>query len=482
MQWLRTLLVPTVFACCGVAFKHYENESSQLRIPDDTVSAQQKRHLQESHRNALDKMLQSQRDRNRQLVELHQYKLDAETIKQLKQALHGKPKAKPKITLRTDPKTTAVYGAPVASFASAPKSKAVSEPKGEEEHWSPAFTRSNYSSEVLPGTTGLLPSAVDVFKKSSLPGWEQSLEKMASGWTEWWSSEPTAEVKDDFPHALDTTHRVAVAVTGHLRTFILPGVYKALAKNVIQTAPGGPADVFLIGHTGTFAKSPDAKKHVAFLNKQDLGEHSSAVQKVLSYRPLNIKYKLISDGSCEALKNAWKEDGIVMNRHCRGTGLNSRSEGIFMQVMWMDHAFHKIRTSDTKYSLIIRSRPDVGVFAPIDWRWSIAPNKISIMKKDAGGMADWFFSFPTHFLESWWDEIAHVYVRGAKNSPDYYMFTHHIKMVHVGRSYFPAAIVRNSHELECFRLKYDVFEMKDCQKAEKSGYFIDDTSASWFNP
>jgi hypothetical protein len=479
MQWLRALLVPVVFACCGVAFKHNENKSSQLR-PDDIVSAQQKRHQQESQRHALDKMLRSQRDRNRQLVELHQYKLDAKTIKELKQALHGKPKAKPKITLRTVPKPTVVYGAPVVAFASAPKSKAVSKPKGEEEeHWSPAFTRS-HSSGVPPGTTGLLPRVVDVFKKSALPSWEQDLEKMASGWSEWWSSEPTAKVKDDFPHALDSNHRVAVAVTGHLRTFILPGVYKALAKNVIQTAPGGPADVFLIGHTGIFAKSPDAKKHVAFLNKQDLGEGSSAVQKILSYRPLNIKYKLITDGSCEALKDAWKEDGIVMNRHCRGTGLMTRNEGIFMQVMWMDHAFHKIRTSDTKYSVIIRSRPDVGVFAPIDWRWSIAPNKISIMKKDAGGMADWFFSFPTHFLESWWDKIASVYLRGAKNSPDYYMFSHHIKMVHVGRSFFPAAIVRNPDEVECFRLKYDVFEMKDCEKAEKSGYFLDDAPTTWF--
>lgn len=507
-------MVLRVLVCYGVALKHHQNESLQLRsqIPYSPLTAAQKRKNQESQRHAREKALQSQRELNQRLAASH-YKVDAATQAILKRTLHPKPDSQPKPEPNIMPKHIQAFSAPNVSFASAPRSSSPEKEKGEETHWSPMFTKSHSKrsastkSHSERGSSkkakkeedssqltkffhdGFLrasrvvskaqTAAQTAFKKSALPEWEANLEKtlqaklekIASDWFSWWSFEPTTEVKDDFPHPLDKNHRVAVAVTGHLRTFTLPGVYQALAKNVVQSAPGGPADVFLVAHTGKFAKSPRGEKFLTAFDSKDLvDEHSAALQAALSYRPLNIKYQLISDGSCKALKEAWKEDGF-RDRHCHGTGLSNRAEGVFMQVMWMDHAFHKIRTSGTHYSVIVRSRPDVGIFSMLDWRNSIATDKISVMKKDSGGRADWFFSFPTHFLDTWWDKIAQKYRLGIKSLPDYYMFNHQIKFKLVGRTSFPAAIVRSPKEVECDRLKSDPTIKKECENAVTVGYF-----------
>lgn len=258
--------------------------------------------------------------------------------------------------------------------------------------------------------------------------------------------------------AKKTHYRVAVCSTGHLRTFVQPGVYSGLVANLLQTLPG-TTDLFLTGHLGYYAGSADASYTIQ--DKQGVtSAYDEALTRALKYVGLNGSQAEITQGDCSALQAAWRRDGIT-GRYCNG------QSGDFMQIMWLDHCIRRVRQSGTKYDVLVRMRPDVGIFKPI---YSLDRESVSYMQKDAGGKADWFFTVPWATLETWWDPLAELYSYGGGGLPDYTLFEDTRGLTETD---FPVAIVRGRRSAQCFRLVHSFEHRSDCYKKAPSGYFGD---------
>eukprot|EP00930_Biecheleria_cincta_P028264 TRINITY_DN1970_c0_g1_i9.p1 TRINITY_DN1970_c0_g1~~TRINITY_DN1970_c0_g1_i9.p1 ORF type:complete len:296 (+),score=43.65 TRINITY_DN1970_c0_g1_i9:204-1091(+) len=253
--------------------------------------------------------------------------------------------------------------------------------------------------------------------------------------------------------------KVAVCVSGHLRTFILPGVHSALAKHAVQV-DGVSVDTYIVGHLGKYANTVSAFTGMGFQESHAsaLGNaQSPEVQSAIHYAGLNTKDTYISMGDCPALEAAWQADGIK--------GRGCKEFGSFLQIMWLDQCVRMVRTSGVAYDLIVRTRPDMGVFQPIDYN-SLPLNQVSFMPKD-DGRADYFFAIPMSLVTAWWDGIANMYVGGEMQAPDFKIFGDGAGM---HQTQFPAAIVRDPSKVECFRLM-DAALRSACQQAQNGQYF-----------
>jgi len=202
------------------------------------------------------------------------------------------------------------------------------------------------------------------------------------------------------------------------------------------------------------------------MHASDLENASSlAIQKAIKFAGLNTKETYITKGGdCAALLAAWRKAGVT-GRRC---GPNKN----FMQVMWIDHCVHMVRKSGVVYDLILRTRPDVGVFQSINYN-ALPLNAVSAMPKDEGGGADWFFAFPMSLVDTWWDRIASLYAADAAGPlPDYTLFAPPFIRGALYVTQFPAVIIRTPTHVECFRLQ-DVGLERACYQLQASGYFGD---------
>eukprot|EP00931_Biecheleriopsis_adriatica_P032575 TRINITY_DN19000_c0_g1_i1.p1 TRINITY_DN19000_c0_g1~~TRINITY_DN19000_c0_g1_i1.p1 ORF type:complete len:340 (+),score=31.63 TRINITY_DN19000_c0_g1_i1:61-1080(+) len=251
------------------------------------------------------------------------------------------------------------------------------------------------------------------------------------------------------------TRRVAVCVAGHLRTFIETGVHSALAKNAVQDA-----DTYIVGHTGSYTGSASAQSGSEYLSShaEALGNaHSPEIEQALNFAGLHTQDTYISNGDCSALQARWDASGV--------TGWTCRGNGNFMQIMWINECIRMIRTSGKEYDLIVRTRPDVGVFQEVNYN-ALVLNAVSYMPKADSGRSDWFFTIPQDIVNTWWDKIANMYAGGTNSLPDYTIFSGN----GMHESQFPVAIVRSPTRVECERLP-DLYLRSSCYQAEGNGYF-----------
>lgn len=250
---------------------------------------------------------------------------------------------------------------------------------------------------------------------------------------------------------------VAVCVTGHLRTFVLPGVYSGLVANLLRTVPGR-ADVFMVGHLGQYKGSDNAIESMEM--EGVMSSDDPGLKAALSLVGADASNTKITAGDCSSLEAAWRSEG-VSGRVCTG-------EGNFMQIMWLDECIQMVRRSGESYDLVVRTRPDVGVFAPMPWP-GVSLGSVSYMPKDAGGRADWFFTIPWPMVAAWWDAIANLYASGSNGVPDYTIFNAGSETL--AEANFPAAIVRGRRSAQCFRLVGSAAYAADCEQKAAAGYF-----------
>mmetsp|Transcript_113530 Transcript_113530/g.179439 ORF Transcript_113530/g.179439 Transcript_113530/m.179439 type:complete len:332 (+) Transcript_113530:48-1043(+) len=261
---------------------------------------------------------------------------------------------------------------------------------------------------------------------------------------------------------------VAVCCTGHLRSFGLPGVYSALASNLLKIVPGN-VDLFLIGHFGNRAGTPFAKKSMNITREDD-----SSLRDALKF--VGESHRVLGSGDCAALQQVWKDTG-VSHRRCRDDDTS------FMQIMWLDACIQKVQMSDKKYDMIVRTRPDVGIFAPVPWE-HVQPHGVSYMQKDDNGRADWFFTVSTSIIDAWWGKVMDLYLRGKGGLPDYTIFQEFRQKYGIqvdasgnqsesilSEMTFPAAIVRRPDDVECWRIVSSDSLAEDCKHKTDSGYF-----------
>jgi len=136
-------------------------------------------------------------------------------------------------------------------------------------------------------------------------------------------------------------------------------------------------------------------------------------------------------------------------------------------MMWLDHCIDLVLNSSVRYDLILRMRPDIGVFAPIPW-WNISLNRVSIMLKDSGGIADFFFTIPTKLIDGWWKRAVRQYLKGGSwRSIDTVLFSR--KRMRVTN--FPAVIVRDGYAAQCWRIVGSLADRQNCIAKEQAGYF-----------
>eukprot|EP00930_Biecheleria_cincta_P048504 TRINITY_DN33795_c0_g1_i1.p1 TRINITY_DN33795_c0_g1~~TRINITY_DN33795_c0_g1_i1.p1 ORF type:complete len:296 (-),score=38.62 TRINITY_DN33795_c0_g1_i1:260-1147(-) len=247
---------------------------------------------------------------------------------------------------------------------------------------------------------------------------------------------------------LSSSSKTAVCATGHIRSLVLPSVHKSLKDNLLDTTN---ADLFLVGGLGKSpTESGQGTMYDAWRATQKstevLSEGSSEIQAVLNY--LKPTYYELHLNGCTELQKAWATTG-VKGRVCRE---GHRGDGNFLQVMWVDHCFHKVR-DDPKinYDLIIRTRPDVGIFQKM--QPALFPRtRIGFMTKEEGvGLTDWFMSFPKAQLPNWWDHTVQEYLAGWNemldaNKPP----TDERQEVR-----FPVVIVRHPDNAKCDSLPWD---------------------------
>lgn len=251
--------------------------------------------------------------------------------------------------------------------------------------------------------------------------------------------------------------KVAMCLTGHVRTLVLPGVHRALASN------SGNADLFIVAHMGN--KGHPAGK---VLPEMAALVSESAVSEALNYLGMRVKYvEVHPESGCEFLREAWVKDGIA-NRTCD----TEPADPNFLQIMWIDHCFRQVLKSEQKYELLVRSRPDVGLFLPVQWS-HVSRQLVQYMQKDWHGRADWFFTMPRALVKEYWHEIMYLYLpkyRHAPN-PDYAIFNYAATPC-LQETAFPAVIVRGRHKAECWRMFGKARRFRDsCEKAVSSGYF-----------
>jgi len=250
--------------------------------------------------------------------------------------------------------------------------------------------------------------------------------------------------------------KVAVCSTGHLRTFSLPGMYSSLSKHLLQSAPGS-ADLYLVGHLGAFRGSDDAHKTVQMDGPATADD--ALLTQARGHLGLSGDHVEHTSGDCTALEESWARDGI--------TGRVCTDNGNFMQMMWLDHCVHMVRNSGKHYDLLVRMRPDVGIFQPFPWD-TLSDDHVTYMQKDAGGKVDWFFTVPWSTIDTWWDPVAAMYATGFGGLPDYSIFSHSEMLVERN---FPVVIVRGIRSAQCWRIVTSSKLQSDCEQKTGSGFW-----------
>lgn len=196
--------------------------------------------------------------------------------------------------------------------------------------------------------------------------------------------------------------RAALCVTGHVRTFVLPGVSDSWVKNLITTNPGGPVDTFFFGHLGHYGKHASTEA----LSAQDVG-----LKKALANPSLRVKHaEITQSGSCDDLGKSWGKNLTDCNY-----------SGRYLQVMWMDRCVQMVMQEPERYDLIIRMRPDVGVFNPIPWG-QMSTTKVNYMKRHVPTKVkfppqageDWFFTLPRRVVHTYWGRVMEYYEHELK--------------------------------------------------------------------
>lgn len=267
----------------------------------------------------------------------------------------------------------------------------------------------------------------------------------------------------------------AVCCTGHLRTFGLPGMYSNFVKNLLES--GAKADLYFVGHLGKFSPTDpgNGEKHPTEVDI--LSADDPSWKRASSFLGNHAKYVALTDGSCDDLEKAWAADGI-MGRRCRnedGWAIDSstRTGGAFYQIMWLDHCIHQAMGSGNEYDVLVRTRPDIGIFAPVPWT-QVDTHKLNVLANDNPSHADWFFVAPWSFLNTWWASVVTSYNKGEPGYPDYVIFnfssTETNKWLKVAQ--FPAIIVRGPKDVECFRLHESPAYRKTCEQTGPSDFFL----------
>jgi hypothetical protein len=198
--------------------------------------------------------------------------------------------------------------------------------------------------------------------------------------------------------------KVAVVAVGHVRTFILPGVYSSISSNLIDTFPG-TANLYFIAHLGKYVDSwyhgaaeVDVSNYLGTFNGSEEKAVTFALNQMNEY-PIHVE--IHSGSSCHDLMDARKQFGTT------GPDCDSAS-GNLMQVLWMDHAFQQIQKSGP-YDLVVRIRPDVAVFKPFSWK-QFSTTEINFARKRKYGIVDWTFVFPPLFLKQTWPNVVKKFV------------------------------------------------------------------------
>jgi len=234
--------------------------------------------------------------------------------------------------------------------------------------------------------------------------------------------------------------KVAVVAVGHVRTFILPGVYSSISTNLMGTFPG-TADFFFVAHLGKYVDSwahgaadVDVSSYLHAFNDSEEKAVTSVLDGMKEY-PTHVE--IHSGCSCHDLVDARTQFGT--------TGPDCESaNGHLMQVLWMDHAFQQVERSGP-YDIVVRIRPDVAVFEPFPWQL-LSISEISYEQKRDFGMADWTFAFPFLFLKQTWPSVVDKFITQSKDpsaSPDVVWHFH-------GREVnFPTVVVRSAGAASC---------------------------------
>lgn len=263
--------------------------------------------------------------------------------------------------------------------------------------------------------------------------------------------------------------RVAMCMFGHVRTFVLPGVHSSIARNVMGSAAHprrthvqgqdsqdsqdinkpGAVDLFFLGHLGNFGHTKDLVGNSSFSDTE--------LQEALNFPGLNLKYQEVHESAhCEVLQELWQKEG-TQGRTCPQIWESC------MPFMWMDRCVDAVKKAEDPYDLIIMSRPDVGVFAPMPWD-KISFTKVNYMKRAYGMGEDWFFTLPMVAVDTYWHEIREIFRKHPRHqAPDRNMFVRDrdpnpppeaaILRPLLEPLQFPAVIVRNGTRADCERLE-----------------------------
>eukprot|EP00747_Dinoflagellata_sp_TGD_P121577 gnl/TRDRNA2_/TRDRNA2_173457_c0_seq3.p1 gnl/TRDRNA2_/TRDRNA2_173457_c0~~gnl/TRDRNA2_/TRDRNA2_173457_c0_seq3.p1 ORF type:complete len:368 (+),score=40.34 gnl/TRDRNA2_/TRDRNA2_173457_c0_seq3:52-1155(+) len=194
----------------------------------------------------------------------------------------------------------------------------------------------------------------------------------------------------------NSARRVAVCMTGHLRTFPWIGVHSSIAKFLMRGIPGEvEVELYLYGHLGPYGhdweighdRRSQRCKVEAPMNASD-----PDLIRALGYKGLNLKYvEIHPTGS----KEDWE--------HVEGMKAPHVKNGWMMQWLWLDRCIRKIRTVTPPYDLVVRTRPDLAMCKPLQWE-AVSDRRINY--KPGGKLAnDEFFTIPKLFLDAYGDQL-----------------------------------------------------------------------------
>eukprot|EP00747_Dinoflagellata_sp_TGD_P121580 gnl/TRDRNA2_/TRDRNA2_173457_c0_seq6.p1 gnl/TRDRNA2_/TRDRNA2_173457_c0~~gnl/TRDRNA2_/TRDRNA2_173457_c0_seq6.p1 ORF type:complete len:354 (+),score=40.08 gnl/TRDRNA2_/TRDRNA2_173457_c0_seq6:52-1113(+) len=197
------------------------------------------------------------------------------------------------------------------------------------------------------------------------------------------SSEATQRKKN-------STRRVAVCMTGHLRTFPWIGVHSSIAKFLMRGIPGEvDVDLYLYGHFGAFGNDRRSQR---CKSEGPMNASDPALIRALGYKGLNLKYvELHPTGS----KEDWE--------HVEGVKAPRIHNGAVVQWLWLDRCIRKTRAVTPPYDIVVRTRPDLAMCKPLQWE-AVSDRRIDY--KPGGKMSnDEFFTIPKLFLDTYGDQL-----------------------------------------------------------------------------
>lgn len=214
-----------------------------------------------------------------------------------------------------------------------------------------------------------------------------------------------------------TSPTVALCLVGHLRTFVLPGVYSSIVQMTALAPSGG--DIYLVAHAAAykgsihnsdnyFSDPHDTRlvEALAYLHGDARPEPQGyGVWKLPEPGPnrragLRLRHVEIHEqGNCSDLTAGWKSIGSVWDK-CWDVGN-------YLQVMWVDYCVQLTSKGPEQYDFIVRSRPDIAILKPLPWP-TIPGDRVGVIFKP-GTFADWFFIIPKGRLESYWSYVPRFY-------------------------------------------------------------------------